>query len=85
MYAVTDGSYLTSVPGCILSLSLSPHPSIARASHMIPPLLLVSPTDVIPGLVHSSSSEGWRHCSSTYIHVSIHSYIGMLEVLTVLK
>ena len=71
LYAVADGSYLTTVPGCILSLSIVPYPAITRASHMVPPLVLISLSDIVPGLIQMDSIEGQYHFNFMYKDIGV--------------
>ena len=53
-----DSKVLVPVPGCILSCSLRPHPTLAKASHLIPPKVIISYDDIIPGLIPTNVPEG---------------------------
>ncbi len=53
-----DSSALVPIPGCILTVSLEPHPTLARATHLLPPCTLFSLDDIIPGLLPTKLNEG---------------------------
>ena len=57
-YNVADSKVLVSIPGCILSCSLRAHPTLAKASHLIPPKVVISYDDIIPGLLPTNVPEG---------------------------
>lgn len=56
--SISDSSSLVPIPGCILTLILDPHPTLARAVHLFPPSVLVTLDDVIPGIVPTVIHEG---------------------------
>lgn len=51
---------LVPIPGCILTVCLEPHPTLARAAHLLPPATLISLDDIIPGLIPTTVNEGER-------------------------
>lgn len=57
-YFCLECSSLAPIPGCILSVYVEPHPTLARAIHLLPPSTLISLDDVIPGLVPTDLLEG---------------------------
>ena len=62
---ILDNSHLTSVPGCMLSLSFAKHPTLFRAIHLIPEDTLVSFEDIIPGTVHTLIPEAFPKMGKT--------------------
>ncbi len=58
MLSCVEGSSLIPIPGCILTVCVEPHPTLARAVHLLPPSTLISLDDVIPGLVPTKLLEG---------------------------
>ena len=66
---LADTKELVPIPGCILTCSLSPHPTLAKASHLLPPHTLVSMDDPLPGLIPTKAVEGewvvvWAYVST---------------------
>ena len=57
-YLPIDHSALVPIPGCILTVSLHPHPTLARASHILPPCILFTVDDIVPGLLPTRLHEG---------------------------
>ena len=55
---LSDSKDLVPIPGCILTCTLQPHPTLAKASHLFPANVLVSYSDIIPGLTPTSVREG---------------------------
>ena len=61
-HSPADGG-LVPVAGCILSISLTPHPVLSRAVHLFPQHVLITFDDIIPGTIHTSIPEGkWPSC-----------------------
>ena len=65
-----DSKNMVPIPGCILTCSLQPHPTLTKASHLFPGNMLVSYNDIIPGLVPTKVPEGMLHSLlSHYTHI----------------
>lgn len=62
---ILDNPHLTPVPGCIFSFSLTKHPTLFRAAHLIPEDTLVSFDDIIPGTVHTLIPEAYPKLART--------------------
>lgn len=59
-----ETSSLIPIPGCILTVDMEPHPTLARAAHLLPPCTLIFIDDIVPGLLQTKAIEG-AYCSYT--------------------
>ncbi|XP_064400169.1 nephrocystin-4-like isoform X2 [Halichondria panicea] len=70
-----DKKELVPIPGCILTCSLCPHPTLLKATSFIPPNTLISLDDHVPGLAHTNVLEAFpkllKTSSGTFEKVSL--------------
>ena len=65
IFAAGNSSF-TTIPGCILTISIQPHPPLQKVVHLFPEHVVMSTDDVIPGLIDSNTQDGQSvilHCA----------------------
>ena len=51
-------SSFTTIPGCILTISVQPHPPLQKVMHLFPEHIVMTTDDVIPGVIDSNTQDG---------------------------
>ena len=51
-------SSFTAIPGCILTISIQPHPPLQKVMHLFPEHVVMTTDDVIPGIIDSNTQDG---------------------------
>ena len=57
MFTVGSQSFST-IPGCILSIIVEPHPPLQKVVHLFPEYVIMTTDDVIPGVIDTNSQDG---------------------------
>ena len=55
---VGTSSSFTAIPGCILTISIQPHPPLQKVMHLFPEHIVMTTDDVIPGVIDSNTQDG---------------------------
>ena len=48
----------SSIPGCILTISVQPHLPLQKVIHLFPAHVVMTTDDVIPGVIDSNTQDG---------------------------
>lgn len=62
----TVTSSLNTIPGCIVTLSLTYHPTLTKITHLIPEHTLIAFDDIIPGTIHTNITEAFPKVMKTH-------------------
>ena len=56
--AASNSSSFGTIPGCILTISIQPHPPLQKVMHLFPEHVVMTTDDVIPGIIDSNTQDG---------------------------
>lgn len=58
MVSVASNSSFSSIPGCILTISVQPHLPLQKVMHLFPEHVVMTTDDIIPGVIDTNTQEG---------------------------
>jgi len=61
---VASSQSFSTIPGCILSIIVEPHPPLQKVAHLFPEYIVMTIDDVIPGVTDINTQDGMLISSS---------------------
>lgn len=58
MVSTAANASFSTIPGCILTISVQPHPPLQKVIHLFPEHVIMTTDDVIPGIMDSNTQDG---------------------------
>ena len=59
MVSAASNPSFSSIPGCILTISVQPHLPLQKVKHLFPEHVVMTTDDVIPGVIDTNTQDGW--------------------------
>ena len=58
MVSAASNPSFSSIPGCILTITVQPHLPLQKVMHLFPAHVIMTTDDVIPGVIDSNTQDG---------------------------